>query len=169
MVEKLAGELVMLSPVEINKLDCAAEIKEDLREAGKLKGGARKRLIKYITKVLRRENCEPLLDFLSKRKGSKLKKNRDFHELERLRDDILSDTIQADREARSYAENLAQDWVAPTVEIALKKMPGLDSDALMKSARSYCRTRKAAHSREIFRTLKAAAEDLRFSEGGTGR
>jgi ribosome-associated protein len=164
MVEQLARELVALSPAEIKKLDCAAELKEDIREAGRLKGGARKRLTKYITKVLRQENCDPLLDFLKDRKGSRLKNKRDFRELEQLRDDIISDTIQALREAQSFDENLAYDWVAPTVKIALEKLPGLDKDALMKSARRYSRTRKTSHSREIFRTLKAAAEELRFTK-----
>ncbi len=95
MVEELARELVGLSAAEIKKLDCSEEIRADIREAGGLKGGARKRLIKYISKALRREDCEPLLDFLSERKGSRLKDKRDFHELEQLRDDIISDTIQA--------------------------------------------------------------------------
>ena len=164
MVEQLARELVELSPAEIKKLDCAEDIKEDILEARKLKGGARKRLIKYITKVLRQENYEPLLDFLNERKGSRLKEKRDFHELEQLRDDIISDTIQAVREAQSFDETLAYDWVAPTVRIALEKLPGVDQDALMKSARRYSRTRKTTHSREIFRILKAAAEELRFSD-----
>ena len=168
MVEQLARELVELSPAEIAKLECDEEIREDIREAGRLKGGARKRLIKYITKVLRQENCEPLLDFLKERKGSRLKSKRDFHELEQLRDDIISDTIQAEREARAFDENLAQDWLAPTVLIAEEKFPGLDRQAIMKSARRYSRTRKVAHSREIFRALKAAAEELRFNNSANG-
>ena len=161
-VEQLTKELVNLSPSEIKKLPCGDEIKELLQETAVLKSGARKRQIKFITKLLRKQETSPLLQFLSEKKGSRLEKNKNFQELERLRDDIISDAIQAAFLAKSIDKQLDSKWLSPAIDAAKNRLPDLDETTIRTSALRFTRTRKLAHSREIFRTLKAAAEQLRF-------
>lgn len=157
-IEALACELVTLSTQEIKKLPCDDFLKEEIRTAQTLKSGARKRQIKYITKQIRETDAEPLLNFLEERKGSQLKKNAAFHELERLRDDIITDVLAGVEEAFHEDEPLGDDWPSPALDRALSLFPSLDEMEIRKSAKSFSRTRKITYTREIFRALKAAAD-----------
>ncbi len=157
-IESLAVELVDLSANEIKKLPCDDFIKEEIRIAQPLKSGARKRQIKYLTKQIREIDPEPLLNFLVERKGSQLKKNAEFHNLERLRDDIITDVLAAVEEAFMEDKPLGDDWPSPALERALATFPNLDETDLRKSAKRFSRTRKITYTREIFRALKAAAD-----------
>ena len=161
-IEQLARELVDLSENDISRLPCDAFLQQEIIAARPLKGGARKRQIKYIAKELRNSSAEPLFDFLEKRKGSQLKKTAEFHELERMRDIILTEVIEAWRQAKAAGERLAENWQSATVDAALEKFPDLDVLAIKKSALRYAANRKPVHSREIFRMLKAAMERRRF-------
>ena len=80
-IEKLAFELVALSPTDIKKLPCEDFIKDEILETRGLKAGARKRQLKYLTKNLRHLDPEPLLDFMAQQKGSQLKQTKEFQEL----------------------------------------------------------------------------------------
>lgn len=161
-VEQLAKELVDLSENDIGKLPCDDFLRAEILAAKPLKSGARKRQIKYIAKELRNSSAEPLLAYLEKSKGSHLKKVGEFHELERLRDAILTEAIEARREAQEAGERLNEQWDSATVNTALEKFPDLDAPAIKKSALRYAANRKPAHSREIFRMLKAAMDRQRF-------
>ena len=163
-IENLAGELVALSPADIAKLACDDFLKADIRDAGSMKAGARKRQIKYITKQLRNSDFEPLLDFLVEKKGSKLKETRDFHELERLRDDIISEAIVACREAEHLGRPFDSSWHSELIVQAAEHYERLDADAIKIAAIKFAKIRKPAYSREIFRILKAAQEQQRFRQ-----
>ena len=165
-VEQLVRELIDLSQNNISRLECDSFLQKEIALAKRLKGGARKRQIKYIAKELRNTPHEPLLLFLQEKKGSKLKKNQEFHDLERLRDTIINDTLAALKMAEEEGVELEPDWNSTGIDSALYKLPNVNESSLRKSARIYARTRNPAHSREIFRTLKAASEQKRFA--GTG-
>lgn len=159
-VEKLAAELTNLGSNEINALPIDPMLKGEIKAAGKLDGGARKRLVKYIAKELRErdEEYRQLADFLARRKGSKLKENEEFHELENLRQAIISDAIAAQEEARAADLPLTGDWPSPGLEEVRRLFPELDHQQLRTLAGRFARNRKVAHSREIFRQLKSAKE-----------
>ncbi len=157
-IESLASELVTLSANEIKKLPCDDFLKDEIRTAQPLKSGARKRQIKYITKQIRETDPEPLLNFLEDRKGSQLKKNNEFHELERLRDDIITDVLAAVEDAFHENEALGDDWPSPALDKSLSLFPSLDEMDIRKAAQRFARTRKITYTREIFRALKAAAD-----------
>ncbi|MEA3546256.1 MAG: hypothetical protein U9R66_01225, partial [Thermodesulfobacteriota bacterium] len=89
-------------------------------------------------------------------------KNKNFKELERLRDDIITDAIQAALLAKSIDEQLDSKWLSPAIDAAKSRLPNLDETTIRTSALRFTRTRKPAHSREIFKTLKSAAEQLHF-------
>lgn len=163
-IEQLAKELVELSENVIKQLPCDTFLQSEIISAGTLKGGARKRQTKYIAKELRQSSTDELLSFLEKHKGSKLKKAGEFHELERVRDSIITEVLKDSNEARSLDEKLTEKWQSFEIDAAKEKFPGLDAQAVKKSALRYAATRKPAHGREIFRLLKAASERLRFQK-----
>jgi len=73
---KLVVELADLPPVLLNKLPAEEEVRLLLKEVADLKGGARKRQLKYITKLLRNEPVEELYSFLAERRGTNLVKKK---------------------------------------------------------------------------------------------
>ncbi len=161
-IEQLAQELAALSPSQLAKLPCDDFIRQELIMAGPLKGGARKRQIKYIAKELRQSDPEPLLTFLEEKKGSKLKQDREFHELEKLRQDILSEAIAAHQEAQAEGASLSSEWRSELAATATESIPGMDLTALNQAARRYARSRKPSYSREVFRLLRAAMEQTHY-------
>ena len=158
----LTKELVDLPPGQIRALPLDDFLKEEIASVADMKAGSRKRQIKYITKHLRSLDCDPLYDFLEERKGSKLKEKRTFHELERLRDEIVSAAIQDQREANLKEERLDSSWQNEAVDIAMEQCPNMDQVAIKTAAIKYAITRKPAFQREIFRLLKAAQEQLKY-------
>jgi len=161
-VEQLAQELVELSANVIAKLPADDFIREEIKSAHPLKGGARKRQIKYIAKELRGLDPEPLLNFLEERKGSKLKRDRDLHELERLRQDILSEAIAAFQAAQTEGDTLGEEWQSELATATAADLPALDLTAVNRAARRYARSRKPTYGREVFRLLRAAKEQAQY-------
>lgn len=155
---KLVVELVALPPGLIGKLPVNAEIREYLGEVKGLKGSARKRQIKYITKLLRNEQSEPLYDFVSKRKGNYLIQNKQFHEIEYLRDILIEEAIETRRQARAEHHDMVEHWDSKVILDIADELPLIDSKALTRLSFLFAMTRSKKHSREIFRVLQAAQE-----------
>ena len=93
-IEKLVYELASLPHSEIKLLPCDQGIREEILSAKNQKGGAQKRQLKYATKLLRKKPVDALYDFLAKKKGSSLQKNREFHNLEHLRNLLIDEMLQ---------------------------------------------------------------------------
>ncbi|MDG4474676.1 ribosome biogenesis factor YjgA [Thiovibrio frasassiensis] len=163
-IEEIAKELVELSPAHIKKLPADDLLKAELTSSRELKGGALKRQTKYIAGMLRESGTDEILAFLAERKGSHLKKTGEFHELERLREDIITEVLQAREEAWHNHERLTESWESETIPAACRRFPALNPKALQKSALRYAATRKPVHRREIFRQLHAAMERQQFAE-----
>lgn len=162
-VEQLAGELARLSDAEIDKLPCDDALREDIRAARTMQAGSWKRQLKYIAKSLRQGDPDPMYRFLAEQKGSKIEQEREFHELERLRDDIISDAMAGWNEAcanndQLYPENLESNAVAA----ALNMYPGLDENNIKTLAIRFAVTRKTVHKKGLFRALKAAKDRLQY-------
>ncbi len=159
-VEKMAGELVDLSPGEIKSLPVPDFLRQEILATGKLNAGARKRQIKFIAKELRNseDDYRQLGEFLARRKGSKLKENEEFHQVEQLRQGIITDAITAFEEARQQEEPMPAHWPSPALDQAQHLLPELDSQEVRGLAARYARSRKITHSREVFRYLKGLQE-----------
>ncbi|ADH85650.1 ribosome biogenesis factor YjgA [Desulfurivibrio alkaliphilus] len=168
-VEKMAGELAALSPGEIGNLPVDQELRREILAAGKLNAGARKRQVKFIAKELRNneENYRQLADHLARQKGSKLKENEEFHQLEQLRQAIISEAIAAYEEARQEEIPMPDNWPSPALEHAAALFPELDPKEFRLAAARYARTRKTTHSREIFRALKGLQERQKLQQALT--
>lgn len=165
-IEMLAVELAALSTTDINKLPCDDFLKEELRNVRSLKAGARKRQIKYITKQLRQQENEPLFAFLAQHKGSQLKETKNFHQLERFRDDLIDEALQVVKTAWHAKEIAPEQWDSPTSAAIKQQLADIDVIALQKSAINFARTHKKSHSREVFRILKASAEHQQLQNSG---
>lgn len=158
----LAQELVTLSAGELKKCIDDKLLREDILHAQGLKAGARKRQLKYISKQLRDLDNSKLLDFLAAKKGSHLKQTTAFHELERFRDDLIDDALALQDEAWHQHEQPATDWTSITLEEVCRRFPAVDRNTIRSCAMAFARSHQKRHSRELFRLLKAAAEDSEF-------
>jgi ribosome-associated protein len=159
LLEKLVEELGSLSGNVLKSIPCNAEIKKLLLEVITLKGGAKNRQLKYITKMLKEEPVDELYDFLSKRKGNALQENRQVHEIEYFRDSLLNEALEQHRIFRSQNQELAENWSSEVIMEIQGRLPEIDTVTLKRLSNHFARTRNRRHSREIFRLIKAAMDE----------
>ena len=169
-IEQLVLELAALPLGVIASLPCDQEVRDEIASAKNLKGGARKRQLKYATKLLRRKSVEELYAFLTRKKGSMLEEKREFHELEHFRNLLITEVIQQ-YEERMHNNGYINDKEpveflrdSQTIRTIVKHLPQVDQDQLRNTAIQYARTRHRKFSRELFRILKAAAEKEQYSQ-----
>jgi len=167
-VEKLSQELSELPPADLAKLPCDDFLREEIMLARNLKGGARKRQVKYIAKELRQQPIEKFLEFLAEQKGSRLKQDRELHGIEKLRDDILDEAIR-EYNTRKEEGYFTMSLESPALQQAGKLFPDFDLTAAGRAAENFAATRKPAQKRELFRILKAAAERNRYADNTGGQ
>jgi ribosome-associated protein len=170
-IEQLVIELADLAQGEIASLPCGQEIRDEIASAKNLKGGARKRQLKYATKLLRdNKHVEELYDFLVRKKGSMLKEKRAFQELENYRNLLITEAVQLYEEQRHgngyMNENEPTEFLhdSETLRAIVKHLPGVDQSLLKNTAMQFARTRNRKFSRELFRIMKAATERAQFSQ-----
>jgi ribosome-associated protein len=169
-IEQLVYELASLPDREIGNLPCNQEIQEEIRSARNLKGGAKKRQLKYATKLLRKQPVDDLYDFLAQKKGSLLKKNREFHELEHFRNLLISETVELYDDVMNndgYISDMEPlDLLRESVALdaIVEHLPDIDKTLLKNTVMQYARTRNKKFSRELFRILKAAHEKSLYSQ-----
>ncbi len=157
-LEKLVQQLVTLPKSLLARMPASEEVQQLTQEVASLKGGARKRQIKYITKLLRNEPVDPIYTFLEKRRGTELQQKKKFHELEYLRDILIEEAITARRRKKEQQQELAEDWSSEVVADIALELPNVDSRELTRLGCLFAMTRSKRHSREIFRMLQAARE-----------
>ncbi len=157
--EAVARELTLLSLSEIKNLPCDDDLRAEIVLCRNLKGSACKRQTKFISKELRRASLAPFLAFLEQKKGSKLKKDIAFHNLERIRDAIIGEAIEQKKK-----EEFTPDHLFSSIQQAVDKFPNADLNphGLQQSALRFAKTRKPVHKREIFRALQAAQEKEQY-------
>lgn len=173
-IEQMVRELVALPAGAAKNLPCDEEMKHEIAEAKSLKGGARKRQIKYITKILREQPIEDLFLFLEEKKGSSLKQEREFHEFEHLRDSLVNEAVQIydlwlEGGYEDTGVTIEGIWESETIKIIKDRFPGIDYKMLRKLGLQFARTHNKRFSREMFRLLKAANERAQFDGAAKSR
>ena len=169
-IEKLVYELASLPHNEINALPCDQEIREEILSAKNQKGGAQKRQLKYATKLLRKNPVDDLYDFLAKKKGSSLQKNREFHNLEHLRNLLINETLQQYEDMMQSNRDINEDdpfdilGESDALATIEDQLPDVDQTLLKNTAIQFAKTRNKKFSRELFRVLKAEFEKKQFSQ-----
>ena len=165
-IEELGRELVELPPADLAKLPCDDFLRQEISACRDMQGGARKRQIKYIARELRQLDPAPLLDFLSARRGSHLKGQLEEKELERLRLNILDSAITEYQDRHDPDGHFYMDKEAFPLLQAAALLPGFDLTGATRAAENFAATRKPAHSRELLKIIRAAAERKKFPTTG---
>ncbi len=161
-VEKLVGELSRLPVSDIKTCPLSDDIRDLLKETVSLKGGAKKRQLKYVTKLLKDTPLEAVYQFLAKRKGSKLEQKKQLHEVEYLRDSLLNEALAEKQRCQEEEEPWSELWQSRVVEDIIEQFPRAEKNTLLRSAFLFTQTRNPRHSREVFRYLMAQMEQQRF-------
>ncbi len=157
-VEKLARELTALGHSEIKALPVDDQVKEAICSSIGLKGGALKRQVKYLAKVLRANVVDDLYVHLAKKKGSALKENALLHEAERWRDVLINEFLELERDTIIEGGLLEPDYASDLLDQLHVELPELDIAEIRRVLHTYARTRKKQHHRELFRMIKAAID-----------
>ena len=157
-IEDAAKELVALGSQEVQRLPCSSEMKKEIAATAAMKGGARKRQIKYVAKLIKQENPEEILRHLQEEKGSKLEQNRFQHLIERIRDTIVNEALELYEESRRFGEEWEPGYESSEIEQTVARFPEIDEMDLRRAAYQYAKNRNKVYYRELFRLLKAAAE-----------
>lgn len=151
-------QLADFSDNDLKKLPCSDELKQEIRNCRGLKGGSRKRQVKYLAKVMRQEPLEDIYNFLEERKGSDLKSKKKFHEAERLRDALINEAIDDHDHCMEEHIQWDIDWPSNEIVAVVERYPSLHEGEIRKAVYSYVKTRNRLHYRELFRMLKAAID-----------
>lgn len=159
--EEAAAELAMLSDNDLRKLEVDEQLKKEILKCRSVKGGARKRQIKYLAKVMRQGSVEVVLNFLAEKKGSKLKENKLHHEAERLRDAVVNEAIEYQQYCQVNGLAWEPDWPGEEMDGLVLKYNIHEND-LRRTVHQYVRSRIHNHYKEIFRVIKAALEQADF-------
>lgn len=168
-IEQMVHELAALPVGEIINLPCGEELQQEVVKTKNLKSGARKRQIKYITKLLRQHPIEDLFLYLEEKKGSNLKQKREFHELEHLRDSLINEAVQVyglwrEGEYGDKEVSIESIWESETIKVIKSRFSGIDHKMMRKLALQFARSHNKRFSRELFRMLKAAGERAQFRQ-----
>jgi len=149
-VEHLAQALVELPDADFARLPAGQAIAVELVKARATKGhGARKRQLKFVAGLLRRDldEAEQLRAFVTGEHQQQRDQSKLVHRLEDLRERLC------DPEKRAAALSEAQQSLAGLDVLELKKLVG-----------KYRGAEDKKHYRQIFRFLRAAAESVDSSE-----
>lgn len=155
--EEAALELALLSDKDLKKLQVSDDLKQEILQCRSVKGGARKRQVKYMAKLMREESVGDILDFLAARKGSKLKDNKLHHEAERIRDAVITEAIEQQQLCLQQRIPWEPDWKGEEIDALISRY-SIDSGDLRRTVHQYVKTRFHNHYKEVFRIVKAALE-----------
>ncbi|MBU0961488.1 MAG: DUF615 domain-containing protein [Proteobacteria bacterium] len=157
-VEELARELADLSDKDLKKFPGGPVIHEEIIATRGLKGGSRKRQIKYLAKVLRQGPLEEIYLFVTQRKGSSLHAKKQFHAAERIRDTLINEAMEVQQQGFSQRIPFEPNWKSDFIVEILDEYPGMDQDEIRRVIHQYVTTRNKLHYRELFRVIKAAVD-----------
>jgi ribosome-associated protein len=158
-IEDVAQELAELTDKDLKKMPDEGGITEEIKAIRGLSGGARKRQVKHLAKLLRQGTfLDGIYDFLSQRKGSQLKDKTQLHEAEHLRDAMINEAMADWQHCRSMQIDWEPDYRSEILGLAVAKYPGLEEDALRKIIYQYVRSHNKLYYRELFRLVNAAID-----------
>ncbi len=157
-IEEAAAVLAEFSNSDLQKFPGSREIHDEILACRGLKGGARKRQIKYLAKVMRQESLDDIYTFLTDIKGSDLQEKDAFRQAERLRDSIINEAMEEHRQCLQMQVPWEPVWESTLIEQVVQEYSGLNENDLRKSVYQYVRSRNRVHYRETFRMLKAAID-----------
>jgi ribosome-associated protein len=162
-IEAAVREFVSLNDAQLKRSPVSEEMIPEVKMCRSVKGGALKRQIKYVTKMMQLEPLDEIFTFLRQEKGSKLEDNRFQHQAEKLRDSIVTEALQAYHDSLQFEEPWSIDWQSQAIDQVVELFPTIDEMELRSSAHQYVRSRKKSILREISRIIRAAADKKRLA------
>jgi ribosome-associated protein len=144
-LQKLGEELVGLSDRELEKIPLdSAPLRQAILETRRIRShSARRRHLQYIGKLMRKIDAQPIEKALNALHQQRQGTTEAFHELEKLRDELLTSGLAA-------------------VEQVMQRFPGADRQHLRQLLRQQQREQKqakpAAASRKLFKYLRELSE-----------
>jgi ribosome-associated protein len=163
-IEDVAEELAELTDKDLKTFPGESEVREEIKTIRGLSGGARKRQVKHLSKLLRQGlELDAIYDFLNKRKGSHLKEKNQLHEAEHLRDTLINEAMEDYQHCRSLQIEWEPDWQSEILGPAAAKYQGLDEDVLRKTIYQYVKSHNKLYYRELFRIIKAAIDQFEMN------
>jgi len=157
--QEMVLELAGMGAGILNQAPVSGEVKELLLEAARLKGSARKRLVKFAAKRLRQAGGEEALAaFLETIRQGRAARTRRFHRLEDLRRRLLDEAIEQRRLHEEAGLPWEERWDSDVLREIERDFAGADVEALRRLAYRFSLGRDRRHSREVFRLLQAALE-----------
>ncbi|ADW18334.1 protein of unknown function DUF615 [Desulfobulbus propionicus DSM 2032] len=157
-IEQLVAELVRLPPQVLDHVAGLEELKPIFRETAGLKGSARQRQIKYLTKLLQEHSLEPLYAVVGRHRGKFLAERKQLHTLEFFRDTLINEALETQRACQERNMEWGENWSSRTLVELKAQLPEIDVLTLSRLSYLFARTRNPRHSREIFRYLKSIHE-----------
>lgn len=157
-VEDLAQEISVLTDSDLEKMHLDAEIHEAVIGCRGLKGGAMKRQVKYLAKIMRDHSLDEIYLFMQQRKGSELKEKEKFHRVERWRDILINEALEVQHECRVEDVPFEVEYDSTLIYDLEEEIPEINLMEIRRVIYSYVKTRNKTHHRELFRILKAAIE-----------
>lgn len=137
---KLGEELVALSAAQLSTLDLPEDLyKAVIAAAGMPPKVARKRQMKYICGLLRKQDVDPITEKLDKIKNRSAHATREHHKVERWRDRLIA-------EGQEALTELIDEYPQTDRQLLRQLMRGAQKEA--------AETRPPKSSRELYRYLK---------------
>ncbi len=150
-ISKLKGKVLAALPVEEN-------VREEIKVCHGLKGGALKRQIKYLAKVMRTGDVDAIFTFLEERKGSSLKSNKLHKEAEHFRDIIINEAVADQQECLKEGRIWGEDWQADEIDNLVERLPWVNGGDVRRATFLYIRTKKHTNYKELFKIIKGALD-----------
>ncbi len=151
-------ELAELSNKDLDGFPGNEKIAKEIVACRSLKGGSRKRQIKYLAKVLRQQSMDEIYEYLSMVKGSVLKEKKLFHEAERLRDVLINEALESYQKCQQEQLEWEPNWESDILQSVVERFTDINENDIRKTVYQYVKSRNRLHYRELFRMLKAAIE-----------
>lgn len=143
-LQDMGKELLALPAERLQKIPMSSALREAIQAAQRMrKHEAQRRQLQYIGKLMRLEDSAPIRAALDALAGVSIAANQHLHQLERLREELLTD------EAAALSQIIAQYPQADLQHLRQLRRNALKEKAQNKPPRAY---------REIFQILKTLAE-----------
>ncbi len=157
-VGELAKEVADLTDKELKSFPGGTVIHEEIIATRGLKGGSKNRQIKYLAKVLRQGPLDEIYLFITNRKGSKLHVKKQFHTAERMRDTLINEAMEIQKDCQSMQIPFEQNWESSVIEEVLGMYGNVKENELRSIIYQYITGHNPFHYRELFRIMMAAVE-----------
>ncbi len=158
-IELLVEELLTLPAHVLSQTPLPDEMRQSLLTvAGRPLTKARKREVKYLTRLIQQYPLEGLYELVSRYRGNKLKEQQQVKTIDSYRHTLINEALEQEKLCRERGEDWTENWPSTTISQLQRTVPVIDPPTLSRLAYLFVRTRNPRYSREIFRYLRSMQE-----------